>query len=1279
MPRLVLDEPTIGPRLILDEPVTGTSLRDPAVEEQQIKETLDLSEQYKVPPIEAQQFVAGPEPSAFGKLLGKVKDLANEWILRPEQIPGETERWSRAGKEMARGGLAVSAEATSKLSLGALDVITNKTVGDRSLADLVLRVTDQRAMSPEEKAKAETLGYLPAFVLPGMAVRKGLSYVPARQFLKTILGAGLTFGSTDLALQESRKLVTGEPIDWQGVHFQGGAGVLFGFGEVAVAAALTGIAKGIEKYWGEKGIELASKIRPEGRTLEEQVIRQEAEVRADIERAKQTFRETGKMPDDLMEKYVYGKPKEGSALVEKIEPKAETPAQPIAKAPSVPVAGQRAETGAIPGAEGKVTLANYDQLAKPIQDAIDTRIDELVTSGKSVQEAMNDAQVEKLTNKRFALDQQAIQDYRDIVRSSLEGVGITDDTLTFTPALSIGEDIYGAPRRESKSHLIGMVYEHGQEALSNEVATKRKLAEKIFRYQAEKEGLDPEGILGPASSLTEAGKKARLLEAAKLAERVHESIKRKLGPALPAPAAEALGKGEGEKAEGPARDILGGVEPIQQINKALKEAREKRPLLEAERKTELKRRVAAAAGFVKGKLGKGEFGEKTGQISTGLLKGELSNQRYESIREKMEESMPGAVRNAVASIWNADYSYFDALDIDTAFQKLLDGIPITLRQADLIAKHFGAEMGEIAKTRAEVSSLADRAYTLWRANLLTGLKSWGPASINMLSNLAHGVTEVGKDYISAPADIVASWFTGKREVGLTVKGIPSGMKEGAQKGWDYLKTGIEERPIAEKFDLPRDRINFGDSKTGKLLQIYVDTTFHVYGAEDQPFFYGAMAHSIRSQAIASGRTKKLKGTEFDTHVDGLVKNPTESMLENAVMDAEQAVFQNETMLGDIARIMQKVPVVRWLVPFSRTPSAVATQIVNYTPVGLVKEIVDEIHKGKFNQRKFVQAFGRAGLGTGALFIGALLVKVGIMTLGYPKNERERKLWELEGRKENSIKIGGKWRSVFVLGPVGNVLLIGGYFQQALEESGSPSEAIVTAMSGGAKSLTEQTFVQGMSQAIDAAKDPERSFDRFFSSMAGSAVPTILADMAKATDEIERKATGPWERIASRLPGLRQTLEPRVDVFGQDLPRYGGNPFEVMLDSTRPVKIRQDVVVDEIRRLWDKDVRVAPTELGNRDGYKILTSEENTVLWRRSGQLTYRGLFDLIQQPYYKTLSDEAKGKQIEKEVKKAKDLARAEVAKIKLNQGHTMEELREDGLVIEDVEKLINIFEIKRK
>jgi len=203
------------------------------------------------------------------------------------------------------------------------------------------------------------------------------------------------------------------------------------------------------------------------------------------------------------------------------------------------------------------------------------------------------------------------------------------------------------------------------------------------------------------------------------------------------------------------------------------------------------------------------------------------------------------------------------------------------------------------------------------------------------------------------------------------------------------------------------------------------------------------------------------------------------------------------------------------------------------------------------------------------------------------------------------------------------------------------------------------------------KDPERSFDRFFTGMAGSFVPTILADFASATDYAERQYKGPWQGIVKRVPGARRTLEPRLNVFGQDLPRYGGNPLEVMIDATRPAKIRQDVVVDEIRRLWDNDIKVSPTQLGNRDGYKILTQEENTILWRQSGQLAYQELFNLIQNRRYLRKDDKEKGKMVEKVVKEAKDIARAEAAQVKLNQGKTLQELKDDGLVTSDVESLI--------
>jgi len=295
----------------------------------------------------------------------------------------------------------------------------------------------------------------------------------------------------------------------------------------------------------------------------------------------------------------------------------------------------------------------------------------------------------------------------------------------------------------------------------------------------------------------------------------------------------------------------------------------------------------------------------------------------------------------------------------------------------------------------------------------------------------------------------------------------------------------------------------------------------------------------------------------------------------------------------------------------------------------------------------------------------------LIALAYPDNERERKLWELEGRKPNSIKVGDKWRDVQALGPVGNLLIIGGHFQKALDSTGSPTEAVVEAMTGGAKSFTEQTFVRGINLAVDALVDPEQSFETWFTSMAGSVVPTIVADIARAQDDISRRAVGPKERIQSRIPFYRRGLPPKIDVFGQDLPRYGGNVLETMADPTRPSKIRQDVVVDELRRLFDKEIKVSPTLLGDKAGYDILSKEENTQLWQRAGELTYKGLLALMSGENYKESNDMAKGVLINQITETAKTSAKLEIVNIKVGQGTTIMELAENGLfTIEEFEML---------
>ena len=553
------------------------------------------------------------------------------------------------------------------------------------------------------------------------------------------------------------------------------------------------------------------------------------------------------------------------------------------------------------------------------------------------------------------------------------------------------------------------------------------------------------------------------------------------------------------------------------------------------------------------------------------------------------------------------------------------------------------------------SSLIHKLSTIWKAGLLTGLKTTG---LNIFSNLSHFGTEIVKDLPATAVDSVVSLFTKERTKAFTIKGVKDGLKEGFDKGARYLKTGFDERNIAQKLDWKR--VNFGKSKAGRILQKYEEAVFRSLGSQDQPFYYGAKSRSLYDQATAQAINKKLKGAERTAFIDNLVKNPTDKMLTYAVSDAETAVFQNRTGLGNAAKKLQEIGdgAGEFIVPFGRTPSAVAMQIINYSPAKPIAEIIKLIYnQGKgFDQRAFSQAMGRGITGAGVMFLGAKFYKNNLMNLDYPTGERERELWQAEGRKPNTIKIGDTWRSVMVLGPLGPVLLIGGHFKKQFAESGSPTEAFANAIAGSMKSFTEQTFLTGLNSFLDAIKDPARSAASFAGGFVGSVIPTFVADIARATDSVERRSESILDRVKMRIPGLRESLEPRITVFGDELPRIG-NPLEVMIDPTRPSEETVTPVTAEIRRIADVGYNVSPTLLGDKKGYESLTPEQNTELWKRAGTIIYSKLNNLFASDSYAGLDDELKSKKVDSFVEKSKIVARAEKV-LELTQGLQGEELK---------------------
>ena len=491
----------------------------------------------------------------------------------------------------------------------------------------------------------------------------------------------------------------------------------------------------------------------------------------------------------------------------------------------------------------------------------------------------------------------------------------------------------------------------------------------------------------------------------------------------------------------------------------------------------------------------------------------------------------------------------------------------------------------------------------------------------------------------------------------SLRGVKGGVKEGFDKGLQYIKTGYDERNIGAKLDWKK--VNFGKSAIAKSLQRYEETVFHIIGGEDQPFYYGAKARSLSDQALAMAYNKKYRGKEAVDMATKLVENPTDKMLANAVRDAEIAVFQNQTGLGKAAKSIQNIPIVGQIVlPFGRTPSAVAMQIINYSPLGFIKAVVENTGKGKFDQRIFSQTMGRAITGTGVLWLGGELYKKGLIALDRPVGEKDQKLWELEGKVANSIKVNDQWRSAQTLGPVGNLLIIGGHFKDAFSKAGSPTEAISIALSGSAKTFLEQTFLQGMSSVVSALNDPAGYGQGYLGSTISSTIPTLVSDVARTMDAKERRSSTVPERLKARIPGLRTSLEPQVTVLGKDRERVG-RIFEIMLDPSRPSKEIVTPLITEFQRLASAGYKASPTLLGDKQGYLSLTPKENTRLWERAGQLTESKLSNLIRLEQYRDMDDATKAKNIESITDKAKVMARAE-AVLEKTQGLQGDALKQE-------------------
>jgi hypothetical protein len=558
------------------------------------------------------------------------------------------------------------------------------------------------------------------------------------------------------------------------------------------------------------------------------------------------------------------------------------------------------------------------------------------------------------------------------------------------------------------------------------------------------------------------------------------------------------------------------------------------------------------------------------------------------------------------------------------------------------------------------SSFADKATTVWKAGLLTSLRTHGR---NIIGNAIQGTTEIVKDIPATWADMLMSSKTGQRTTTFTTKGVGEfGSKTTRQQMADIITKGYDPSKSIEKFDIKK--VNWGNNKGEQALKKVTDVVFNVLDAEDKPFYNAAFARSLYNQAGAAAINAGRKGDA--SFIENLVKNPSEDMLKNATADANIAAFRDKGVLSKTASGVKRAiandktgevgkVVAETMLPFTGVPSSVAGQMVAYSPIGLIRGATDTgkvlIKNMPELQRQAAQEVGRGIIGTALFIIGAYLMEKGLMT-GQPKDAVEAEQWKLEGKQPNSVLINGKWRSIGSVGPQTLILLAGAKYN---EEMNNPEGSIGSFAGNIGKDFLSQTFLAGVQQPLNAITDPARYGKSYVSGQAGSIVPNIIKDFAKSVDPYARETSSDnigksiVPGIQYGIPFLRNQLPPRRDVLGNPIAQEptGLSAFYDVFNSKTPIS---NVVVDELKRLNEVGERATPSKLSKSqtiNNIKVkLNAKELDMLEEAVGNALRPALEKLIVSPEYQRMSDEDKASAIDKVVTRVRKQVKSEIGPI---------------------------------
>jgi hypothetical protein len=466
----------------------------------------------------------------------------------------------------------------------------------------------------------------------------------------------------------------------------------------------------------------------------------------------------------------------------------------------------------------------------------------------------------------------------------------------------------------------------------------------------------------------------------------------------------------------------------------------------------------------------------------------------------------------------------------------------------------------------------------------------------VLSRTAHTPRTLMQPFTRDQIKALGKGVIGRETLPAVLGARPGGGVKGAMnvlRGGDVElhKLDLHRNIRFKRFDDPGllEAVRKGELlATGNALaDIYVNTVFRGLSAGDQLFKGPVIERALREQALVRARNRGFRGAKQTREADRILNEElNDEMWIEALHRAELATFQDYTFAGQLLRDVARGPLAL-LIPFTRTPGAIATRVVEYSPFGFVKALrnVSKVYRNPVAddvfraQRDAVEELGRASTGSALLAAGVYLASRGLAVGKAPRfGSGERNAWDAAGMQENSVLLNGEWQQIGRLAPGGNIMALGAQIHERLRGEGLQSAFSVPSLSAAfgetLETVMDQPFLQGLKTLLRIAEDPASGSTEAGLTLLTAPIPgsAALGGAAQAIDPTIRETREgdtfgelALAKFMSRMPFLSKKLPARVNVFGEQIERKPG-VWARMISPLNPREFDKRPEVRELRRV-----------------------------------------------------------------------------------------------------------------